>query len=59
MEQSHAAVRAKTKKAPSATNVVAHLTLSMSALPMLPNAILVGKKVTTSVCAVQEKRYMV
>lgn len=59
MEQSHSAVRAKIQKAPSATNVVARLTPSTSALPMMPSAVPVGKNVTTSMCAMQVKLCMV
>lgn len=49
--------RAKTIKAPSATNAVEHLTLGMNVQLMKPNAIPVGKKVTTSMCAMQAKLY--
>ncbi|CAK6972033.1 uncharacterized protein K02A2.6-like [Scomber scombrus] len=56
MEKSHTTVRSKIIKAPSATNVVAHLTLGMNVQQMKLSAIPVEKKVTTSVCAVQAKQ---
>lgn len=59
MEQSHTTVRAKIQKAPSATNMVASLTLSTSALPMILSTASCGKMATTSVCAMKVKLYMV
>lgn len=54
MEKNH--TRAKTINASSATNVVEHLTLGMN-VQLMPSAIPVEKKVTTSLCAVQAKLY--